>query len=136
MNKTPYNSPAHQDTQKQHKVYINQIKVLEKNTAWLLFTFNVKCLRQLKYIYMYIYIFCISEVYMMLMSIAYGNFNINNVHIYSLYISNVHVPMWYWQLSAFPVMLKYLFFLYKFIVFFNFIKQLTTFLWQNLNLKN
>lgn len=44
---------------------------------------------------MYIYLVCILEMYMMLMLSVYGNLNINNVYIYSLYISNVYVFMWY-----------------------------------------
>lgn len=123
MNKTPYNSPAHQDTQKQHKVHINQIKVLEKNTACYCLILNVKCLRQLKYINVHLYIF-ISEMYMMLISSAYGNFNINNVQLYQQCTCS-HVVL---TDKCFSCNVKIIFFLYKFIAFFNFIKQLTTFL--------
>lgn len=131
MNKTPYNSPAHQDTQKQHKVHINQIKVLEKNTACYCLILNVKCLRQLKYINVRLYIF-ISEMYMMLISSAYGNFNINNVHIYQQCTCS-HAVL---SDKCFSCNVKISFFKYKFIGFFNFIKQLTTFLWQILNLRS
>lgn len=62
LNKTPDNPSTHQDTQKQHKVHINQIKVLEKNTGY-----------------------CKCQVLMA--TIIYI------VHVYILYISNVHVPM-------------------------------------------
>lgn len=63
-------------------------------------------------------------MYMMLMSSAYGNFNINNVQLYQQCTCS-HVVL---TDECFSCNVKIIFFLYKFIAFFNFIKQLTTFL--------
>lgn len=63
-------------------------------------------------------------MYMMLISSAYGNFNINNVQLYQQCTCS-HVVL---TDKCFSCNVKIIFFLYKFIAFFNFIKQLTTFL--------